>query len=142
MPGRRGLPLFGMAYQPNVSDVRESPAINVADLLERRGAVVRYSGPFVPAVRECWSPCLPCIGLLWPESRRRAVVIQRLSLAADDVRGSVFYGHQSWSAAANLMHPLIWAGIRSRRRPKVAPTAPGTRHIRLVAPVQGSRRRL
>ena len=44
--------LFGMAYKPNVSDVRESPAIDVADLLQRRGAVVRYSDPFVPAVRE------------------------------------------------------------------------------------------
>ena len=44
--------LFGMAYKPNVSDVRESPAIDVADLLQRRGAAVRYSDPFVPAVRE------------------------------------------------------------------------------------------
>ena len=32
--------------------MRESPAIDVADLLQRRGAVVRYSDPFVPAVRE------------------------------------------------------------------------------------------
>ena len=44
--------LFGMAYKPNVSDVRESPAIDVAGLLQRRGAVVTYSDPFVPAVRE------------------------------------------------------------------------------------------
>lgn len=44
--------LFGMAYKPNVSDVRESPAIDVAELLLRRGAVVTYSDPFVPAVRE------------------------------------------------------------------------------------------
>ena len=44
--------LFGMAYKPNVSDVRESPAIDVAGLLQRRGAVVTYSDPFVPAIRE------------------------------------------------------------------------------------------
>ena len=44
--------LFGMAYKPNVSDVRESPAIDVAELLLRRGAAVSYSDPFVPAVRE------------------------------------------------------------------------------------------
>ena len=42
--------LFGMAYKPNVSDVRESPAIDVAVLLQRRGALVSYSDPFVPAV--------------------------------------------------------------------------------------------
>ena len=44
--------LFGMAYKPNVSDVRESPGVDVAELLLRRGAVLSYSDPFVPAVRE------------------------------------------------------------------------------------------
>ncbi len=43
--------LFGMAYKPNVSDIRESPAIDVAELLLRRGAEVTYSDPFVPSVR-------------------------------------------------------------------------------------------
>jgi UDP-N-acetyl-D-glucosamine dehydrogenase len=40
--------LYGMAYKPDVTDARESPAIDVADLLENRGAVVTYSDPFVP----------------------------------------------------------------------------------------------
>ena len=44
--------LCGMAYKPNVSDVRESPAIDVADLLQRRGAIVTYSDPLVPSVRQ------------------------------------------------------------------------------------------
>ena len=44
--------LFGIAYKANVSDVRESPAIDVAELLLRRGAALSYSDPFVPAVRE------------------------------------------------------------------------------------------
>lgn len=43
--------LFGMAYKRNVSDVRESPAIDVAELLLRRGAAVTYSDRFVPAIR-------------------------------------------------------------------------------------------
>ncbi len=43
--------LFGIAYKPNVSDVRESPALDIAQLLERRGALVGYSDPFVPEVR-------------------------------------------------------------------------------------------
>jgi UDP-N-acetyl-D-glucosamine dehydrogenase len=42
--------LFGMAYKPDVTDARESPAIDVADLLERRGAIVSYSDPFVPVM--------------------------------------------------------------------------------------------
>ena len=44
--------LFGMAYKANVADVRESPAIAVAELLERRGATVSYSDPFVPTLRD------------------------------------------------------------------------------------------
>ena len=44
--------LFGMSYKANVGDLRESPAIDLAVLLQRRGALVSYSDPFVPAVRE------------------------------------------------------------------------------------------
>jgi UDP-N-acetyl-D-glucosamine dehydrogenase len=40
--------LFGVAYKPNVSDARESPAIDIAELLLRRGAIVTYSDPHVP----------------------------------------------------------------------------------------------
>jgi UDP-N-acetyl-D-glucosamine dehydrogenase len=40
--------LFGMAYKPDVNDARESPAIDVAQLLLKSGAKVSYSDPFVP----------------------------------------------------------------------------------------------
>lgn len=39
--------LFGVAYKSGVSDVRESPAIDIAHLLEKRGARLSYSDPFV-----------------------------------------------------------------------------------------------
>ena len=44
--------ILGMAYKANVGDTRESPAIDIADLLQRRGACVSYSDPFVPSVSE------------------------------------------------------------------------------------------
>ena len=44
--------LFGMAYKPNVGDVRESPAIDVAMLLNERGATISYTDSFVPTIRE------------------------------------------------------------------------------------------
>lgn len=44
--------LFGMAYKANVGDVRESPALDIAELLQRRGALVSYSDPFVPVIHE------------------------------------------------------------------------------------------
>ena len=40
--------LLGVAYKPNVSDMRESPAIDIIKLLQERGAVVSYHDPHVP----------------------------------------------------------------------------------------------
>jgi UDP-N-acetyl-D-glucosamine dehydrogenase len=39
--------LFGMAYKPNVGDVRESPALDILELLTRHGATVSYTDPYV-----------------------------------------------------------------------------------------------
>jgi UDP-N-acetyl-D-glucosamine dehydrogenase len=38
--------LFGIAYKKDVGDVRESPALDILDLLLRRGAKVTYSDPY------------------------------------------------------------------------------------------------
>jgi UDP-N-acetyl-D-glucosamine dehydrogenase len=40
--------LVGVAYKPNVSDVRESPALEIAELLLHKGAAVDYHDPHVP----------------------------------------------------------------------------------------------
>lgn len=40
--------LLGVSYKPNISDQRESPALEVARLLNERGAQVGYSDPHVP----------------------------------------------------------------------------------------------
>src|SRR6187455_1163731 len=40
--------LFGVAYKRDVNDVRESPALDVIELLTRRGAIVSYTDPYVP----------------------------------------------------------------------------------------------
>ena len=44
------LHLFGVAYKKDVGDVRESPALDIIELLERRGAVVTYTDPYVPTL--------------------------------------------------------------------------------------------
>lgn len=56
--------LLGAAYKRNSSDVRESPAIRVAQLLLNAGAIVTYHDPHVPSLRvdsvelrsEAWAP--------------------------------------------------------------------------------------
>ena len=39
--------LFGVAYKKDVGDVRESPALDIIELLSRRGATVTYTDPYV-----------------------------------------------------------------------------------------------
>jgi UDP-N-acetyl-D-glucosamine dehydrogenase len=43
--------LFGVAYKKDVGDMRESPALDVLELLLKRGAVVSYSDPWVPTLQ-------------------------------------------------------------------------------------------
>ncbi len=40
--------LLGVAYKRDVGDVRESPALDILELLRRRGAILSYTDPFVP----------------------------------------------------------------------------------------------
>ncbi len=43
--------IVGVAYKRNVTDTRESPAIDIIALLEKRGAKISYSDPHVPKLR-------------------------------------------------------------------------------------------
>ncbi|MCF7796178.1 MAG: nucleotide sugar dehydrogenase [Lentisphaeria bacterium] len=43
--------LLGMAYKPDIDDVRESPALDVHALLKTRGAQVDFNDPYVEKVR-------------------------------------------------------------------------------------------
>lgn len=40
--------VLGAAYKPDIDDVRESPALDIIDLLRHRGADVVYHDPYVP----------------------------------------------------------------------------------------------
>src|ERR1700686_2236030 len=41
--------VLGVAYKKDIDDVRESPALDIMLLLQRRGAILSYSDPHVPA---------------------------------------------------------------------------------------------
>ena len=49
LAGARTL-LIGVAYKKDISDARESPALKIMELLEKRGAVVSYHDPYVPEI--------------------------------------------------------------------------------------------
>lgn len=44
--------VLGVAYKPDIDDLRESPAIDVIRLLQAKGALVSYHDPYIPRVQE------------------------------------------------------------------------------------------
>ena len=40
--------VLGIAYKPNIDDMRESPSVELMKLLHEKGAIVNYSDPHVP----------------------------------------------------------------------------------------------
>jgi UDP-N-acetyl-D-glucosamine dehydrogenase len=43
--------VLGVAYKPDIDDLRESPALDVIGLLEKKGASVVYHDPYIPSFR-------------------------------------------------------------------------------------------
>jgi UDP-N-acetyl-D-glucosamine dehydrogenase len=43
--------VLGAAYKPDIDDIRESPALEVIDLLQKKGAKVSYHDPYIPALK-------------------------------------------------------------------------------------------
>ena len=42
--------VLGAAYKPDIDDVRESPALDVIGLLQKKGAYVEYHDPYIPHI--------------------------------------------------------------------------------------------
>ncbi len=43
--------VLGAAYKPDIDDIRESPALDVIGLLQKKGAQVEYHDPYIPRLR-------------------------------------------------------------------------------------------
>ncbi len=44
--------LLGVAYKRDVDDVRESPALEIMELLQGRGAILSYNDPYIPKLHK------------------------------------------------------------------------------------------
>ena len=42
--------LIGLSYKPDIDDIRESPALEILEFLEKRGAEVGFHDPWVPVI--------------------------------------------------------------------------------------------
>ena len=43
--------ILGAAYKPDIDDIRESPALDVIGLLQKKGAEVEYHDPYIPILK-------------------------------------------------------------------------------------------
>ncbi|MFC1761274.1 nucleotide sugar dehydrogenase [Planctomycetota bacterium] len=44
--------VLGLAYKPDIDDVRESPSLELIELLQEKGAKVDYNDPYIPATHK------------------------------------------------------------------------------------------
>ncbi len=44
--------ILGLAYKPDIDDVRESPSLELIELLKKKGAKVDYNDPYIPATHK------------------------------------------------------------------------------------------
>ncbi|MBN1161432.1 MAG: nucleotide sugar dehydrogenase [Dehalococcoidales bacterium] len=42
--------VVGVAYKKDITDTRESPALKLAQLLDQKGAIIRYNDPYIPSI--------------------------------------------------------------------------------------------
>src|SRR5207249_4826656 len=56
--------VMGVAYKPGVADTRDSPALEIIDLLRAKGATVAYHDPYVPSIAVGTATLESCA---WPE---------------------------------------------------------------------------
>ena len=64
--------VLGIAYKKNVDDMRESPSVELMDILRSKGAVVSYSDPYVP---------------VFPKMRRYRFDLESIALSQEELRG-------------------------------------------------------
>lgn len=64
--------VLGIAYKKNVDDTRESPAVEIMELLREKGAEVAYSDPFVPK---------------FPKMREHKFDLASVALSAENLAG-------------------------------------------------------
>jgi UDP-N-acetyl-D-glucosamine dehydrogenase len=98
--------VLGVAYKPDISDVRESPALKLMELLENAGAAVSYHDPFVPALRS---------GLesqpLEPEAYDCvAIVTSHTAIDYDDLveRARIVVDFRNATGRAGVQNPKVW----------------------------------
>lgn len=67
--------VLGVAYKPDIDDIRESPALDVIGLLQQKGAEVEYHDPYIPSLRTHDGETMESVPDLMAAVRRADVVV-------------------------------------------------------------------
>jgi UDP-N-acetyl-D-glucosamine dehydrogenase len=67
--------VLGVAYKPDVEDLRESPALDIIGLLEQKGARVSYHDPYIPTLNHDGLEMTSVLDLMAAVSAADCVVI-------------------------------------------------------------------
>ena len=67
--------VLGVAYKPDIDDIRESPALDVIGLLQKKGAMVEYHDPYIPTLKTHEGDELHSVPDLMRAVRRADVVV-------------------------------------------------------------------
>jgi UDP-N-acetyl-D-glucosamine dehydrogenase len=67
--------VLGAAYKPDIDDIRESPALDVIGLLQKKGALVEYHDPFIPRLHTHENVEMETVGNLMDAVRQADCVV-------------------------------------------------------------------
>lgn len=98
--------VLGVAYKKNIDDTRESPAVEIMDLLQSKGAQISYSDPHVP---------------IFPKKRNYVFDLLSVSLTPDTIRTYdcivLATDHDKFDYALLTMHAQLMVDTRGRMAP-------------------------
>ena len=76
---------LGVAYKPDIDDERESPALEIMEIVAHKGATVRYHDPHIPHVQTQFIASLASIPLTADNLAKADVVVLTTNHSAFDV---------------------------------------------------------
>ena len=95
--------VLGLAYKKNIDDTRESPAVEIMDLLQAKGAHIDYSDPHVP---------------VFPRKRDYYFDLQSVTLTADSIASYdcvvLATDHDSFDYVLLQQHAQVTVDTRGR----------------------------
>jgi UDP-N-acetyl-D-glucosamine dehydrogenase len=93
--------VLGIAYKKNIDDMRESPAVEIMELLQAKGAQIDYSDPYVP---------------VFPKMREHRFDLSSVAISPEAVRGYdclvVATDHEAFDWTAILEHAQLIVDTR------------------------------